>query len=68
MNEICHGGAFIHVYICPNHPNERWDVHVVSEEKPYCLPCEVKRLQAENKWLKEELTIWLSLGENRVIK
>ena len=43
-----YGGQYIHVYLCNNHPNERWDVRMVGE-KPTCLACEVKSLRSEVK-------------------
>jgi hypothetical protein len=52
-----YGGSYIHVYLCPNHPNERWDVQMMIDEKPlFCLACEIKRLRKENEELKEKAT------------
>ena len=46
--ETEYGGQYIHIYLCPNHPNERWDVQIAGE-KPLCLPCEIKLLRSEVK-------------------
>jgi hypothetical protein len=62
-----YGGSYIHVYLCPNHPDERWDVQIMSDEKPLvCLACEIKRLRKENEELKEDLKAAIWCGDDRV--
>jgi hypothetical protein len=48
-----YGGSYIHIYICTDHKDERWDTQM-SGEKPFCIPCEIKRLRRENADLKEQ--------------
>jgi hypothetical protein len=42
--EVHYGGSYISIYLCPNHPNERWDVSTIP---PYCIPCELIKLRAQ---------------------
>lgn len=52
--DIVFGGQQILMYICPNHPNERWDVQMY-DDKMICIPCQVKALREEVDKLEKEL-------------
>ena len=62
-----YGGSYIHVYLCPNHPNERWDVQMMIDEKPlFCLACEIKRLRAVEKFCLDHIRMLQK--ENKELK
>ena len=55
-SHVHYGGHQVYMYICSNHPNERWETGMTSYDgAPYCIPCELLKLRIENKQLLEDL-------------